>query len=276
MTKLKQSLNLFKKKFYYFILIDGLFFILLFIFLNYSRNKIQGYIQLIQQYIPQLNQIQGLLQESTAVGNLEQTSLLLGNINSVIREALIFGYFVIPLIVFILWVLLQGLNYKLIFENKLNKILDYKFFLKFIIISLPFFVILTLIVFQFLAIFGDIIPYYGGTFSGNFRAYTLVIVPILLFYFLFVFYSILNECSLWRTLKKGVSIAMKKIHYLFPLYIGYLVIIILFFVAFLNNFVFYIGNFNAFSAVNLLITIILLIILSYYRILFTLFSNRFS
>ncbi|MBI2667805.1 hypothetical protein HYX17_03480 [Candidatus Woesearchaeota archaeon] len=273
---LKKSFNLFKKKFYYFILIDGLFFILLFLFLNYSRNKVQNYLQLIQQYIPKLNEMQSLLQQSTDVANLDQTTLVLNSINSIVRESLIFGYFIIPFVIFILWALLQGLNYKIIFEDKMKNILDYKFFIKFLVISLPFFVILTLIAFQFLSMFTNIVPYYGGQFEFNTQLYLIILIPIILFYFLLIFYSLLNNNSLLRTLRKGISIAIKKIHYLFPLYLGYLVIFILFMVAFMNNFVFYIGNFNAFSFINILITIILLVILSYYRILFTLFSNSFS
>ena len=137
---LKKSFNLFKKKFYYFILIDGLFFSLLFLFLNYSRNKIQNYLQLIQQYIPKLNEMQSLLQQSTDTANLDQTTLVLNNINSIVRESLIFGYFIIPFVIFILWTLLQGLNYKIIFEDRIKNILDYKFFIKFLVINLPFFV----------------------------------------------------------------------------------------------------------------------------------------
>ena len=267
----KKSLELFKKKFFYFILIDGLFFISLFLFLNYSRNKIQGYLQSIQQYIPQLNALESLLQESTAVGNLEQSNLLLNNISSVMNKALIFGYFIIPLVIFVLWILFQGLNYKIIFENKTNKILDYKFFLKFLVITLPFFVILTLAIFQFLFLFSDFVPYYGGNLNPNSLLYLVIFGPIILFYLLYIFYSLLNDNGLIKTMKKGFLLSINKIYYLFPLYIGYLIIFILFLVAFLNNFVFYIGNFNAFSFVNIIITILLLILLSYYRILFTLF-----
>jgi hypothetical protein len=273
---LTKSLNLFKKKFLYFILVDSLFFISLFITLNFSRNKIQGYLSSIQQYIPQLNEVQKLLQESTAVGNLEQSNILLESINSVMNEALFFGYFIMPLIMFILWTLFQGLSYKLISENNLNKILDYKYFIKFSILTLPFFILLTLATFQFLAMFSDLVPYYGGIFSPTIMLFIIILGPIILFYFLLIFYSLLNKNSLLKTLKKGSSIAIKKIHILFPLYIGYFIIFVLFLVSFLNNFVFYIGNFNAFSTFNLVITIVLLILYSYYRILFSSFSSSFS
>jgi|TARA_B100000315_G_scaffold94545_1_gene86917 hypothetical protein len=276
MSILNKSLNLFKKKLFYFIFIDGLFFISLFILLNYSRNKIQSYLKLIQQYIPQLDVVQSLLRESTTLENLEQSNLLLEKISSVMNEALFFGYLIIPLSIFILWVVFQGLSYKLISENNFSKILDYKFFMKFLILTLPFFIILTFAIFQFLAMFSDLIPYYGGIFNPTFMLFVITLGPLILFYFLFIFYSLLNNNSLLKTLKKGFLIAIKKIYFLFPLYLGYLTIFILFLVAFLNNFVFYIGNFNAFSIINLVITIVLLIIYSYYRTLFSSFSSSFS
>ncbi|MDP6642341.1 MAG: hypothetical protein QGF74_03110, partial [Candidatus Nanoarchaeia archaeon] len=251
MSILNKSLNLFKKKLFYFIFIDGLFFISLFILLNYSRNKIQSYLKLIQQYIPQLDVVQSLLRESTTLENLEQSNLLLEKISSVMNEALFFGYLIIPLSIFILWVVFQGLSYKLISENNFSKILDYKFFMKFLILTLPFFIILTFAIFQFLAMFSDLIPYYGGIFNPTFMLFVITLGPLILFYFLFIFYSLLNNNSLLKTLKKGFLIAIKKIYFLFPLYLGYLTIFILFLVAFLNNFVFYIGNFNAFSIINL-------------------------
>ena len=276
MSILNKSLNLFKKKLFYFIFIDGLFFISLFILLNYSRNKIQSYLKLIQQYIPQLDVVQSLLRESTTLENLEQSNLLLEKISSVMNEALFFGYLIIPLSIFILWVVFQGLSYKLISENNFSKILDYKFFMKFLILTLPFFIILTFAIFQFLAMFSDLIPYYGGISNPTFMLFVITLGPLILFYFLFIFYSLLNNNSLLKTLKKGFLIAIKKIYFLFPLYLGYLTIFILFLVAFLNNFVFYIGNFNAFSIINLVITIVLLIIYSYYRTLFSSFSSSFS
>ena len=317
MNNLNQSLDLFKKKFFYFILVDSLFFILLFISLNFSRNRIQGYLSSIQQYIPQLNEVQKLLQESTVVGNLEQSNILLENINSVMNEALFFGYFIMPLIIFVLWITFQGLSYKLISEDNLNKILDYKYFIKFSILTLPFFILLTLAIFQFLAMFSDLIPYYGGIFKPTIMLFIITLGPIILFYFLLIFYSLLNKNSLLKTLKKGFLIAIKSLlcfitliplilYFLFILYISsinksdlliarrkrvivyikrallfslyllYLIIFILFLVAFLNNLVFYIGNFNAFSTFNLVITIVLLIAYSYYRILFSSFSSSFS
>ena len=269
----KQSLKIFKEKFYYFILLDGLFFILLFMFLIYSRTKIRGYLELIQQYIPQLNAIQGLLQESTELTNLQQADLLLNTINTLIKEALIFSYIIIPLVVFIILILLQGLNYRLIFEDKLNKVFNLKFFSKFAIITLPFYIILVLIIIQFLALFSELVPYYGGEFTGDYFLYILIIVPVGLFYFLLIFYSLLNNHKLVTVLKKGLKIGVNKFHKLIFLYLGYIVVLVLFLVAFFNNFVFYIGSFNAFSLINLVVTFLLLVGLSYYRVLFTSFSR---
>ena len=87
------------------ILIDILYFFLVSIILILTRNITYGFLSRIQTFGGQLNAIN--INE-----NLLEAQNLLSNLTSVTTKAYIFIFFIVPLIIFAIYVLLQGATFK--------------------------------------------------------------------------------------------------------------------------------------------------------------------
>ncbi len=163
------------------ILIDIIYFLLITIILILTRITVSGYITQIQSYGGSLNQI-------NVNENITQTQSLLSSLSSLATRAYLLIFLVVPLVIFILYIIFQHISFK-------REKFSYK---KFILISLaPF---LTLI----LALF-------------SFNIYTLI---------LFIIASYLTFISYFYDTKK-FSLAFKKIYKLFPMYLLYLILSLL-------------------------------------------------
>ena len=206
-----------KPKFIKIFSLDLSYFLLLLTILILAREKIKEILIKIQSFSPQLNLIDP---------NQSEAQTLINQINALTNNTYLFIFIIIPIIIFILYILLQGYSFYILNKEK-------NYFLKFALASLPTFI------FLILSIFKD-------------NLY-LLIITIFSGYLSFFFY--------FRDLSK-IRLAFTKIHKYFPLYLLFLIlflsVISLFFMAYLtalteiNYFLFVFG-------------IIFVLIFSYYK-----------
>lgn len=212
-------LQLLKKTWYISLILDLLFFISSFGFLYYIRTKVITALNTVQQYAPQLQQLQNELEagiESTAV-----LDSLLSQVQASTQEALIFGTIFLPLGIFLLWVIINALHYKFLAENRLS----FKYFMKYLIFSIPFFIAAYLTLHRIATILAPLHPLYGDT-STTVKFYepiVYLVVGILLFGLLLVGYSVLSKKGIILTYKHSIIRYIKQIYIFLPLTILFLV-----------------------------------------------------
>ena len=258
-----KSFKVFKKNLFYFFLIELAFTLVLFFFIVYARNKIQGYVEAIQSLTPDLLNLQGILQESADLTNLVRLETVLDSINSVANSALLFGYFIIPLIVFLILHFFHSLNYKIIHHQvKFNL----KYLLKFFLVSVPYFLIL---VFAFIQLLG----FFGGTYFNNVKTSDILLITIAVLFVIVYYFTFLGYSS-FVDIKKGFRLGIKKFKILFPLYLLVLGIIFTASLIFLYLYVLYIAEFfTALSILYIFVIILLLLALDYLRVVFVLLTD---
>ncbi len=161
--------------------LDLTYFLLLTIILILTKIKINEFLARLQTYGSQLNII-------NINQNTQETQSLLSQISSLTNKAYVFLFIVVPLIIFILYIIFQGLTFK---REKFS-------FKNFILTNLVPFIFLTLALFLF------------NTY--------LFILFIITSYLAFVLY--------FYNLKK-LKIALTKVYKLFPFYLIYIVLSIL-------------------------------------------------
>ena len=171
-------------------------YFLIFIFvLMISRSKIQQVLLNIQTYGPELNALD-------PSQNVLEAQNLLNQISSLSNQAYVFMFLIVPLIIFILYVSLQGCSFYLLKKEKY-------YLVKFSLASLPSFIFFTLLVF-------------------NPNIYLLIILILTTYLSFFLYFKELNEIKLIFT----------KIHKYFPLYLLYTLLAVsitsIFFIAYLN------------------------------------------
>ena len=175
--------------------LDLSYFLLFIFILMVSRSKIQQFLLNIQTYGPELNALD-------PSQNVLEAQNLLNQISSLSNQVYIFMFLIVPLIIFILYVSLQGYSLYLLKKEKY-------YLIKFSLASLPSFVFFTLLVF-------------------NPNIYLLIILILTSYLSFFLYFKELSEIKLIFT----------KIYKYFPLYLLYALlaisIISIFFIAYLN------------------------------------------
>ncbi|MCX6711944.1 MAG: hypothetical protein NT139_02825 [Candidatus Woesearchaeota archaeon] len=219
----------YKKKFLLFLLADGLFFGLLFYFLIFVKNKLKNYLLVLQSYGSELGTIENL-QQKDIVASMKLDTIL-RTMESITSNALFFIYILIPIVLFLLWWIFQGINFKLVYENKVKKILDLKYFFRFGFISILFFIVFTFI---FLGFFNIIYSFFQGESMSllSYKFLFYLISSLLLGYYFFVVYSLTNKYKIKDLVKKSFKIALKKFYILFPLFLLLSIILFITFIPF--------------------------------------------
>jgi len=153
-------------------------------------------------------------------------------------------------IIFLLWVIFQGLNWFLASKCVNNKTSYKRFMLNFSIISLISLVLSSLIAFLLVSLAVQNIMsqnYFANTFIVN--VLTVIFTTIILF-FLFVSYSISHKYKLKELLKKTFAIGLKEFK---KIIIAYTTLIILFFIVNYLMQLAYLGGAAALLSVGMLI-----------------------
>lgn len=278
MNIFKKSFEIFKEKILILFLIKVVFVVLLFFFLVYAKAKLQSYLLAMQQYAPQIMGLQSVLQESGSASLLELENVL-ATIQPIIQGALIFTYFIVPLLVFLLWCFSGSLIYKLLNEEKIKIRQIFKnfwrFFLKFLIISLPFYLLLILLLYKTWQLF---LPSYTNISLSIWQFLVFFLLCFFVFYFVFISYALLGKVKeIVKTFKKAFTIGVKKFYVLVPLFLPFFFILLLFLVLFFYVYVSFISNVLIFSSlVYALISLAILMILAiWYKIIIKLVLEKY-
>ncbi len=208
-----------KSKFIKIFFLDLSYFLLSLIILILAREKIKEILIKIQSYAPELNLVDP---------NQIEAQNLISQISSLANTAYLFIFIIIPIIIFLLYILLQGYSFYILKKEK-------NYFLKFTLASLPTFVFLILLMFKY-------------------NLYLLIITILSSYLSFFLYFMDLNK----------IKLAFAKIYKYFPLYLIFAIlslsIISLFFMSYLiiltktNYFLFLFG-------------IIFISLFSYYKII---------
>lgn len=217
-------LNFLKKKILKVYLADLIFFSFLLWLLVYARNKILSYLVVLQQFAPKLADISSSLtaQDSSSVAQLDA---LLKVIEPIITEAKVFIFFVVPVLAFFIWVLFQGVSWNFLKEDYFKKAFDIRFYPKFALLSIPFFIILVYFANDFLNV------------AENFNLTKYVIVLIILvivFYFMIISYLAIGR---GKFLFNFLKLSIKKAKVFIPSFLLLIFILLLVFILFFNSFI---------------------------------------
>jgi hypothetical protein len=178
------------KKFIKIFFLDLLYFSLFLIIIFLSRAKIQKLFANIQSYTPQLNLINSTIENQN----------LISQINSQVTYSYLFIFILIPLLIFAVYILLQGCSFYILKKEKNH-------FVKFTLVSLPTFIFFTLLMF-------------------NYNFYLLIITLLSSYYAFYSYY------------KNNLKLILRKSYKYFPLCLAYLILsllsIIFLFLSFLS------------------------------------------
>lgn len=219
----KKILKFFKKDVVKFFMIDLVFFALLGGLLLYARNKITSYILQWMAYAEQVSQLSQVIQEQ-GVDALGQVESLASVVEPLAFKLYLSIYVLIPLGILLIWCISQGLNYNILSKKKL---FDWKAAGRFLLLNVPFFVVLFLLVEFF---FTQMTAEYGV--GMNFYMMGIILLAVLLIvYFMQVMYVFLHKKhNVVKLMKHSLKLAVYKSHKLFPLT---LVSVLIFFLAFI-------------------------------------------
>ncbi len=220
----KKLIVFLKKKIPVVYIADLVFFSLLLWILVYARNKIFSYLVVLQQFSPQLADISASIsiEDAASVAELEA---LLNVMQPIINEAKFFIFFLVPVLLFFLWVLFQGFTWNFLKGGSFRKAFDIKFYPKFAILSLPLFGIIYYLVTDFFNL------------VENFNLTKYIILLVLLFfvfYFTLASYLVLGEAGFW---KGFVRLSIFKSKKFFPSYLLMVLILIVLSVFFLTVYI---------------------------------------
>ena len=206
----KSFISFLKKKALKVYVVDVVFFSLLLWFLVYARNRIFSYLVVLQQFAPKLTGIGSDLASDNPL-SIAQVDALINVLDPIVREAKFFIFFVIPIMVFLLWVFFQGLGWNLMRHDSFKRVLDIRLYPSFAVASIPFFAVIVFLLNDFLNI------------SESFDPTRYVITWILLFvifYFTVISYQVVNQPRFFRRL---VYISIRKAWIFFPVFLLMLV-----------------------------------------------------
>lgn len=198
------------------------------------KEQIINYIKFLKESAPKLIELQTALAQNIT-SNIVDLQNSINDITKNVTNFMLFQYLLMPLILFILWVLFQGIIFYLLTNSKNIK----KYFLKFSLITLIFFVITILLI-----------------------KFILLSIPILFFIIFFVlFYYLL---LLYLNLNKPLKVALKtSLKFNLKLFLIYLLLILLISLCLLLEFILILSILggNYFSLVILLPTFLILLLL---------------
>lgn len=210
-----------KNKFLKIFSLDLSYFLIFLVILLVSRLKIAQLLLTIQSYSPKLTAINP---NEDVVG----AQNLINELSSLTNHTYLFLFIIIPLIIFLAYVLIQGYSFYLLKKEK-------NYLLKFSLVSLPSLIFLSLLIF-------------------NPNIYLLIILILTMYFSFFMYFKKFSE------IKKMFT----KIYKFFPLYLIYLIlsliIISIFFVGYI------IINFQPSYFVILIIGITFIMLFSYYKV----------
>lgn len=210
-----------KNKFLKIFSLDLSYFLIFLVILIVSRLKIAQLLLTIQSYSPKLTAINP---NEDVVG----AQNLINELSSLTNHTYLFLFIIIPLIIFLVYALIQGYSFYLLKKEK-------NYLLKFSLVSLPSLIFLSLLIF-------------------NPNIYLLIILILTMYFSFFIYFKKFNK----------IKEIFTKFYKFFPLYLIYLILsLIIISVLFVG---YIIINFQPNYFIILIIGIIFIMVFSYYKI----------
>lgn len=220
----KNFFNFLKKKVLKVYLADLVFFSFLLWLTVYARNKLFSYLVVLQQFAPKLADVSSSLNAEDA-SSVAQLDALLKVIGPIVSEAKIFIFFVVPVLLFFLWVLFQGVGWNFLKQDSFKKVFDIRFYPKFALLSIPIFAI----IFYLFSDFMNVAENFNLT-----KYVILLILLIIVFYFTLASYLVVGKD---RFLPNFFNLSIKKAKLFLPSFFLLIFILLLVLILFFNAFI---------------------------------------
>ena len=273
----KQFFSEIKKKLFPVVLSDLVFTFLLLYFLVYAGNKLYEYLAVIQSYTPAISDLKSALENNSV--SYTQFESLVNNIDALTNKFLLFTYFIIPVVLLFIFIIFKGISYKLLSIKSFKEIFDFKYFVKFLVLTLPLFFVMFFVFRKLLELIkSTFFIYYGIGVINIYQQILLFLISLfIIFYFFAIAYSLIDRNSLIETLNKTFFIGFKKFYLLMPIFLPMFALLILYFILMVHIFLIYILSSFAEIKLSVLIGLFLVILfISSYKIFFSLIIKRFE
>tara|TARA_Y100000310_G_scaffold162833_1_gene162777 strand:- start:8346 stop:9119 length:774 start_codon:yes stop_codon:yes gene_type:complete len=248
MKILQETKKVFKREFFTIALTQLALFFSSLLFFVYMRNKLAEYIQVIQGFQLDVNQALSTL-DAVDPSSVAQSTAVVDAINSVASETLFFLIIIAPIILFLFWVIFQGIFWRAIKKEKIKDTRSY--FLKFAFPTALIFLIATSIIRD-----PENIP---GMFISMFLA----------LYALTIYYAVLSNKKFHHTMHQTINLAIKKFYKYIPLFIPLFILSLLILAVFAMILIHKIVPYEYFNVVLLIAgSIVTLLVSGFYKVIF--------
>ncbi|MBI4153782.1 hypothetical protein HY501_00445 [Candidatus Woesearchaeota archaeon] len=233
MSFLSESLKVFKKDFWKFLVVDALFLFLAGVFFVFIRGRVMVMLAEINQYAGDLAMIEQQLQSD--VSSIAGLDSILSVVEPLAMKLNLFVFFAAPALFLAVWSLLQHANYSLILKRKW---FDLSIFLKMSLYSIIPFAFLIYSLNKILVI---------SSWAGP-KEFVLFwfAASFFVFYLLTLLYHFLAEKPK-AALKKLLRVVVRRSHLLFPLFTLYAFCWLALLLIVMNLLILYIANAEFFS-----------------------------
>lgn len=222
MSKLKTIIKeYFRNKFWKVYLNDLISITAITIFLIYSRWKISSYLSLINSYSVDFNSIQSELANNSALG-MQNLQVVISQVSPIVDRLNTFVFFIVPTIVFLMFIFYIAIDYSLMRKEKLVKLVP-----AFAVISLPFFFIFLYLANLFLGLLKE-------TNFSDWRLISLVLGFFILSYLLHVGFSFVSISEPKKNGIKWLKSSVYKTYPALPIYALHFSAFVILFGAMLN------------------------------------------
>lgn len=234
MNLLKQSFKNFKNSFIKIFFTEIVFFSLISLIIILIKLKLKEYILQIQLLSPLVNELSQ--QETINLASLQSTMDL---IKPLLSKYLLLQYFIAPLIIFILFILTQGFIWQTLSNQKFNL----KYYFKFTILSIPLLLISSYLFYQIITILSLFLSSDISSFQLQSKIFLiLIILELLIGYFTFLAYSLLEKQSLTELIKQIFNLKFKKFINFFLICLLFLIVLFILFLTYFGLLISFISN----------------------------------
>ena len=195
--------------------------VLITLFSVYARYKISSYLSLINSYSNDFNIIKDEISNNTAAGAYK-LQLLLSEVSPIVDRLNLFVFFIVPAIIFLVWLFFNTINYSIMRGEKFIKI-----FPAMALITIPFYLV-------FLSLSNIMLTIIRESFFSNWKFYVILALTLLLCYLLHVSYSFISINNLKRSLVEWLKASLFRLKSALPIFLLYSLSLALLFVSMLN------------------------------------------
>ncbi len=266
MNIFRESFKVYKEKFFTLAFAQLAMFFSSMFFLLFVKGKLADYLGKIKAFEPQLQNILTTL-DATNPASIAESTTLVDSLNQITGHAVFFATIVVPIVLFLLWIIFQAIFWANVKKQKITSVKRY--LLK---LGIPS-AVLFFFVFKFVVFPGDIVEFFN-TFDSSMLK--ILVTSFITLYFISMYYVVLGNQSFHDAVKRTFGLSIKKFYKFIPLYlplfINTIVIVWLLAVAITQKFV------NSYAYVGLFPLIILVLVTlnisKYYKILFQKIVDR--